>query len=93
MTPRCWRSTSISAAPQLSFTVGGSTFPALLGTHSWTFDNGSGFADAATPTFTDADMVQVASGTPLLLQDPPSTVSIMANEGLTLNHRRLLGHL
>lgn len=74
------------AAPLLSFTVGGATFPAILGSHSWTFDNGSGYADTATPTFTDADLVQVVSGTPLLLQDPPPTVSIMANEGLTLNH-------
>lgn len=74
------------AAPQLSLTVAGATFPATLGTHSYTFDNGSGYADAATPTFTDADLVQVVSGTPLLLQDPPPTVSIMANEGLTLSH-------
>lgn len=74
------------AAPQLSFTVGGATFPVVLGTHSWTFDGGSGNADAMTPPpFTDADLVQVPSGTPLLVRDAPPTVSIMANQGLTLN--------
>ena len=71
--------------PELSFTVGGVTVPVLLGTHSWTFAGGNGNADAVTPAFTEADAVQVVSGTPLLLQDPPPTVSIMANAGLIMN--------
>ena len=72
-------------APGLSLIVADETFPATLGTHSWTFEDGSGFADAVTPTFADADFVMVAKGTPLLLRDPPSKVSISANQGDVLN--------
>ena len=71
--------------PQLSLTVGGAKFQAILGTHHWTFEGGDGFVNAVTPTFTDADVVQVARGTPLLLQDAPPTVSIMAYDGLVMN--------
>lgn len=72
-------------APQLSLTLGGATFPAALGTHSWTFDNGSGNADVAMPAFTEADFVKIASGTPLLVGDPPASLAIMANQGKVMN--------
>jgi hypothetical protein len=72
--------------PRLSFTVVGAMVPVFLGTHSWTLDGANGNADAMMPTFTDADPVQVVRGTPLLVQSPPSTVSIMANEGLVMNY-------
>jgi hypothetical protein len=38
-----------------------------------------------TPTFTDAEFVMVAKGTPLLLRGPPSKVSISANQGDVFN--------
>lgn len=78
-------------APQLSLTVGGATFPATLGTHSWTFDGGSGVADAVTPTFIDTDAVRVTRGTPLLVDNAPPTLSMTASEGLTPNHGPPLG--
>ena len=64
--------------PELSLTVADATLSATLGTHSWTFAGGSGFADAVTPTFTEAEFVPVIRGTPLLLREPPSDVSISA---------------
>ncbi len=73
-------------APQLSLVVGGGAYWATLGTHSWTFDNGSGSADAVMPTFTDADAVRVQRGTPLILQDAPPDLQMSANEGLTPNY-------
>lgn len=72
-------------APLLSLTVGGVTFPTTLGTHSWTFDGGSGSADAVMPTFTDADAVQVMRGTPLFVDNAPSTLSMNAYQGMTPN--------
>jgi hypothetical protein len=67
-------------APGASLIVADETFPAVLGTHSWTFDGGSGSADAVMPTFTDAEFIQVARGTPLFLRDPPSHLAISANQ-------------
>jgi hypothetical protein len=72
-------------APELALIFADATFPAALGTHSWTFDGGSGSADAVTPTFSDAEFVQVPRGTPLLLRDPPPELSISANPSDAMN--------
>jgi len=72
-------------APSLTITVRGATYPASLGTHAYAFDGGSGFMDAATPTFTDADAIAVVRGTPLLIANAPPTLSMAAYEGMTAN--------
>jgi hypothetical protein len=72
-------------APTLTLTVGGDTYPATLGTHSYSSDGGNGFMDAVTPTFSDADMIPIVRGTPLLIANAPPTFAISANDGPVVN--------
>ena len=71
--------------PTLTLTVGGDTYAATLGTHSYSFAGGNGFMDAVTPTFTDADAIPVVRGTPLLIANAPPTLAMSAYEGMTVN--------
>jgi hypothetical protein len=71
--------------PTLTLTVGGDTYVATLGTHSYSFAGGNGFMDAVTPTFTDADAIPVVRGTPLLIANAPPTLAMSAYEGMTVN--------